>query len=890
MSGPSLAYILIDIPCPDDTQSYLQFGLTDDLGKVRPLTPAELTQINKFAVMTADKLVLEWLRKNAPDCLLKGHFLPLDSALLRLIAATAKFFFRGKRLLCDFFSKNSFIYSVSKESEARWQLTAKIREKDKLFPLSECEALRNGNPTCYIRHGQLKFIENTTPWRHIKALYTSKSIIIDDNWKEYLTTLKDEPCLELIDTTFFSMHDPIPFLVLTDRTGAFASLKMDYGPGKIISYVRGQHFPQNQPFRVPRAEKHWETDLLETDFFWKPTGTSQYYCPLDKVNKSLTFLLEMGWKIVDAHGNLLKLCQNSSLALDESPTHISLQGSLNYGTYKANLKDALGSFNRRDRFIPLGTGEIGLLPDSLQNLDPSTLLTEGEWVADELQFSKNKAGLLAPLFEQTENFQASDKLKAFCQGKMEQNCLEPVSVSTNFIGALRPYQQIGVDWLMFLYNTDLHGLLADDMGLGKTVQVIAFLASLPQQTYPSLIVVPTSLLANWQKELARFYPKATVYLHHGAQRTSEEWDKDIIITTYATLRLDGSQFLKQRFHCLLLDESHLIKNAYTQTAQAAYSIKADFRLSITGTPIENNLNELWSQFHFLMPGLLQSQEKFRSEIESGTVDPRFLARIRRQIKPFVLRRTKKEVAPELPEKIEQTVWIEMSPEQRQLYDTFLSGARQNILSKVQLEGTSKHRLEILEILLRLRQICCDPRLVAAQHEEAASIPSAKLEAIIEDLTTLANENAKVLVYSQFTKLLQLVGKELKNQGMDYFYLDGQTNNRADIVEKFQTCASPSFFLISLKAGGVGLNLTAADYVLLLDPWWNEAAEQQAIDRAHRIGRQEPVIAKRYVVLDTIEEKIMKLKAEKQRLAGDLFEASPADMQISFTDLELLLSI
>lgn len=889
MPGPTLAYILGDISCPDDTHSYLHFGLLEDLNKVRPLSSLELTQISKLADMTADRLVLEWLRKNSPDCLMKGHFLPLDPSLLRLIAATAKFFFRGKRTICDFFSKNYFLYSISKDDQGTWQLTGKIKEKDKTFALQECDALRNGSPTCYVRQGQLKFIENTIPWRHVKALYTSKSILIDDNWKEYLTTLKDDPALELLDPAFFAVKEPTPFLVLTDRTGAFASLKMDYGPNKVISYIRGQHFPQNQPFRVPRAEKHWETDLLETDFYWKPTGISQYYCPLDKVNKSLTFLLEMGWKIVDVHGNSLRLCQESSLDIQENRNLITVKGSLHYGDYKADLKEALGSFNRRERFIPLASGEIGLLPDSLNNIDPQALLTEGEWVANELQINKSKAGLLSPLFE-TENFQVSDKLKAFCQGKLGHNFLETIPVSPLFKGSLRTYQQVGVDWIMFLYSTGLHGLLADDMGLGKTVQVIAFLASLPKQSLPTLIVVPTSLLVNWQKEITRFYPEATIYLHHGAERSETHWNKDIIITTYSTLRLDSLIFHKREFHCVILDESHLIKNAYTQVAQAVYQVKCQFRLSITGTPIENNLNELWSQFHFLMPGLLQNQEKFRSEIESGTVDPRYLARIRRQIKPFVLRRTKKEVAPELPEKIEQTVWIEMSPEQRQLYDSFLAGARQNILSKVSIDGAKKHRLEIFEILLRLRQICCDPRLVASQLEESTALPSAKLEAVIEDLMTLANEKAKVLIYSQFTTLLQLLGKELMEKGFDYFYLDGQTQNRAAIVDKFQTCAAPTFFLISLKAGGVGLNLTAADYVILLDPWWNDAAEQQAIDRAHRIGRQEPVIAKRYVVLDTIEEKIMKLKAEKSRLAGDLFEEGMGDMQISLTDLENVLGL
>lgn len=889
MSGPSLAYILGDVGCPDEAFSHLYLGVLDISGKPRPINSSEFSQLGKLAVSVADKLVLDWLRKNAPQSLSLGQSLPLDPALLRLIAATAKFFFRGQRIICDFFSKNLLLYSISKDSEGRWQLSGKVREKERVFKLQECEAIRAGNPPCYVRHGQLKFFENSVPWKHLKALYTTLHLALDDTWKDYVTALKDDPSLNLEDPDFFKKADPVPFLVLADRTGAFASLKMDYGPNKVIAYMRGQHFVPTQSFRVPKVEKHWETDLLETDFYWKPTGISQYYCPLDKVNKSLTFLLEMGWKIIDVHGNRLSLCKGNSITVQETPTHLSVKGTLNYGNHKANLKDALGCFNRNERFIPLGKGEIGLVPDNLQNLDPQALLTEGEWVSETLNLDKRKGGLLAPLFEQAENFQVSDQLKAFCEGKVEKDCLETISISSDFHGTLRPYQQLGVDWLTFLYKMRLHGLLADDMGLGKTIQVIAFLATLGKHNLPSLIVVPTSLLSNWKKELSHFYPSASVYLHHGPSRTEAEWKNDVIITTYATLRIDQLLFQKQRFHCAFLDESHLIKNAYTQTAQSAYQLNADFRLSITGTPIENNLNELWSQFHFLMPGLLESQNKFRAELESGTLDPRFLARIRRQIKPFVLRRTKKAVAPDLPEKIEQTVWIEMSPEQRQLYDSFLSGARQNILEKVRLDGAKKHRFEILEILLRLRQICCDPRLIAGQQKEAAEIPSAKLEMLLEDLETLRDENAKVLIYSQFTTLLHIFGTELKKLGQEYLYLDGQTQNRSEIVEKFQTSPSPTFFLISLKAGGVGLNLTAADYVLLLDPWWNEAAEQQAIDRAHRIGRQEPVIAKRYIILDTIEEKIMKLKTEKLRLSGDLFEESEAQFQITLDDLELLLT-
>jgi SNF2 family DNA or RNA helicase len=360
------------------------------------------------------------------------------------------------------------------------------------------------------------------------------------------------------------------------------------------------------------------------------------------------------------------------------------------------------------------------------------------------------------------------------------------------------------------------------------------------------------------------------------------------LTSYATLRIDFELFESHTYQCIILDEAQTIKNPNTKTAKAIYKLKGGFRLSLTGTPIENHIIEIWAHFHFLIPDLFGLEKKFTAEIEAGSADFRYMQRIRKKMRPFVLRRKKEEVAKDLPERIEQVVWIEMPAEQRKVYENFLAGFRSNLLKKVELDGLGKHRIEVLEAILRLRQICCHPLLALGQSEDMQSIPSAKLEALMQDIETAVEEGRKVLVYSQFTTMLQLILNEVNQRKWSFVYLDGQTKDREKVVTQFQEDPSTFIFLISLKAGGIGLNLTAADYVFLYDPWWNEAVENQAIDRAHRIGRKETVIAKRYVMVETIEEKMMTLKASKRALLTDLMSDSLGEAKLSVDDLRYLL--
>jgi SNF2 family DNA or RNA helicase len=506
-------------------------------------------------------------------------------------------------------------------------------------------------------------------------------------------------------------------------------------------------------------------------------------------------------------------------------------------------------------------------------------------MGSEMHLKKSQFGNLESLWKYAKTSPSLNHLKDKWQNFQR---IQEAPPSSSFKGTLRPYQQQGVNWLAFLHEYGFHGILADEMGLGKTVQVLAFLSRLPHQG-PHLIIMPTSLLFNWRKEINQFLPLHTCYVHHGSQRkkTLEELQKtDIILTSYSTLRLDLPLLQSLAYSCLILDEAQMIKNSSTQTAQATCQLNAQLRLCLTGTPIENHLQELWSHFHFLMPDLFGSKEQFDADIQAAQSDHRYLERIKRKMTPFLLRRRKQEVASDLPPRLDQVVWIEMSEEQRSLYDQLLAGFKSGLLKKVEAEGMGQHRLEVLEAILRLRQVCCHPLLVSSLLEQ--TIASAKFDALMQDLETIIEEKRKVLVYSQFTSMLHLMTKAAKERGWTYGYLDGSTKNREEVVTRFQEDPHQFLFFISLKAGGVGLNLIAADYVYLYDPWWNEAVEEQAIDRAHRIGQQNQVIAKRFVVAESIEEKMMKLKAAKRLMMSDLLEIEAVPAQLTFEDLRFLL--
>ncbi len=440
---------------------------------------------------------------------------------------------------------------------------------------------------------------------------------------------------------------------------------------------------------------------------------------------------------------------------------------------------------------------------------------------------------------------------------------------------LRPYQMYGVRWMMFLREAKLGALLADDMGLGKTLQVLCLAKG------RTLVVCPSSIMFNWVNEIERFRPSLNICVFHGPKRSLKR--ADVTLTTYALLRQDIGQLAKHHWDVAILDEAHMIKNPTSQTAQAAFQLQADFRVAMSGTPVENRLEELWSLFHFINPGFLGGQSDFRQRyigpIQSG--DESAVARLNRKIRAFVLRRTKMEVVPELPPRTDVVMHCELSDEERIVYDTVRVAARKHVVSLLESSGNV---MAALETLLRLRQAACHPALVPGQ--EARS--SAKVAALLLALEQISSGGNKALVFSQWTSFLDLIEPHLVSAGINFVRLDGKTKHREEIVKVFQSANGPPILLVSLKAGGTGLNLTSADHVFLCDPWWNPAAEDQAADRAHRIGQTKPVIVYKLVAKGTVEERILALQAKKRSLAESALTGARAGSALSRDDLLELL--
>jgi SNF2 family DNA or RNA helicase len=462
---------------------------------------------------------------------------------------------------------------------------------------------------------------------------------------------------------------------------------------------------------------------------------------------------------------------------------------------------------------------------------------------------------------------------------------------------LRDYQLDGLAWMQFLREYDLGGILADDMGLGKTVQTIAHILTEKEAgrlTSPALVIAPTSLMANWMEESARFAPDLKVLLLQGKERMDlfDQIDgADIVLTTYALLPRDEEKLREHEYHLVILDESHYIKNTRSKAAQTAGSLNARHRLCLSGTPLENHLGELWSQFHFLLPGLLGDEKTFNSQFRHPIErqdDPVRRSLLNRRIKPFLLRRTKDNVAKELPQKTEMIRRIELSGPQRDLYETVRLAMDKKVREEIDRKGVARSQIVILEALLKLRQVCCDPRLVKAMPaKKNTAAVSAKLTDLMQMVDDLLGEGRKILVFSQFTSMLALIQEELDARNIPYALLTGETRDRSAQVAAFQQGAVP-IFLISLKAGGVGLNLTAADTVIHYDPWWNPAAENQATDRAWRIGQDKPVFVYKLIAKGTLEEKIQLLQQKKSELAQSILaEGESQKMALTQEDLQAI---
>jgi superfamily II DNA or RNA helicase len=752
----------------------------------------------------------------------------------------------------------------------------------------------------------------------------------------HLLELPTPPRLDLPEELQFERvrSQPTPHLIVRKSGHAYSSqsklevdLLFDYQGVSISSSDRREGLYDSDAHRFVERDREAEKSAIE---LLKPLGfrsTRDYndsrklHLSSKNLPRAVRTLLGRGWR-VEAEGKLYRNPGSSSLSVSSGVDWFELHGSVDFGDgLEGKLPALLSALQRGESMIALGDGSFGLMPEEwLQKIGLLTSL--GVASGDHLRFKPTQAGILdALLLAQPET--TCDATFARVREEWHNfNGIEAISEPRGFVGALRDYQREGLGWFAFLERFGFGGCLADDMGLGKTVQVLALLESRrnpdpsrkskvqspksakPTQTSdlgpwtldsdpsrPSLVVVPRSLVFNWQQEAARFTPGLRVLTHTGIgrKRASDHFqDYDLVITTYGTLRRDAVQFQEADFDFVILDEAQAIKNARTEAAKAARLLKGKHRLALSGTPIENHLGELWSLFEFLNPGMLGAASVFQlSTSGARTPDAETRTLLAQALRPFLLRRTKQQVAKELPEKLEQTIYCEMDVAQRKQYDELRDYYRASLREQVERVGIKRAKIQILEALLRLRQTACHPALVTGGSGDE---PSAKLDVLMPQLDEVTEEGHKALVFSQFTSFLALVRRRLDLAGIDYEYLDGKTSRRDLAVERFQNDPKCKLFLISLKAGGQGLNLTAAEYVFLLDPWWNPAVEAQAIDRAHRIGQARRVFAYRLITRDTVEEKVLALQATKRELADAIINADNSLIRnITGEDLMLLLS-
>lgn len=613
----------------------------------------------------------------------------------------------------------------------------------------------------------------------------------------------------------------------------------------------------------------------------------------NKLTPLILDLVGAGWR-VEADGAVFRAAGQARASVKSGIDWFELDAGVRYGDIDVSLHDLLAARRAGASTILLSDGSRGVIPlEWLARLGP--LSAGGKLVDGVLRYTRSQTALLDALLA---TLPEADVDATFEKARAEMRSFDrvaPADPPSTFRGELREYQREGLGWLHFLRSFGLGGCLADDMGLGKTVQVLALLDSrrdaLAKLARPSIVVVPRSLVFNWIREAGRFAPRLRLLDYTGVGRRigAIGADVDVVITTYGTLRRDAALLAEIEFDYAILDEAQAIKTSSSASAKAARLLRADHRLAMTGTPIENRVEELWSLFEFLNPGMLGASTAFAALARlagPGEGAPAGRDVLVRALRPVILRRTKGQVAADLPARIEQTLSVELEGTQRKFYDDLLEAYRRSVLERVDEVGVGKSRMHILEALLRLRQAACHPILADPRKTSA---PSAKLDALIPALEEVVAEGHKALVFSQFTTFLALVRERLDAAGVTYEYLDGRTRDRQARVDRFESDPACPLFLISLKAGGHGLNLTAAEYVFILDPWWNPAVEAQAIDRAHRIGQTRRVIATRIVARDTIEEKILELQASKRALADAILGQDQGVLsQIGREELEMLL--
>jgi superfamily II DNA or RNA helicase len=653
---------------------------------------------------------------------------------------------------------------------------------------------------------------------------------------------------------------------------------------------------------VVTRDVDWEADafcrLKSLGFYWEPEHQRErweLWISQREFSAAVRELVDGGWRIL-ANGRRIRSPSGFAMKVRSGVDWFDLEGGVDYDDVTASLPELLSALKKKESFILLDDGTHGILPeDWLARYGPLAEL--GAATGGKIRFAWSQAVILDALLASAPRNDVDAAFRRLRRKLKSFDGIRPAMPHENFAGELREYQSLGLGWLEFLREFGLGGILADDMGLGKTIQTLSLL----QKHYgndgakgrrPSIIVVPRSLIHNWMEESARFTPNLRALDYTGTKRSKaiESFGAHhLILTTYGTLRRDVHTLRDVEFEYAILDEAQAIKNFSALTAKACRLIRARHKLALTGTPVENHLGELFSIFEFLNPGMLGSlpQRGHTPRVDGRSRSDEWLEATARSLRPFILRRTKDQVLKELPEKTEQTLYCEMSPAQKRMYRGLLNRFRVSLAQRIESAGIEKSKIHVLEALLRLRQAACHPGLL---DESLLRQRSAKLDVLSERLDQVLSEGYKSLVFSQFTSLLAIVRRHLDGQHIPYEYLDGRTRKRAERIKRFQEDPDCSLFLISLKAGGHGLNLTAANYVFILDPWWNPAVEAQAVDRTHRIGQKRPVFAYRLITSGTVEEKILELQSEKKKLVEAIVGADQSLLRtLTAEDLEFLLS-
>ncbi|MBW6483051.1 MAG: DEAD/DEAH box helicase [Vicingaceae bacterium] len=758
-----------------------------------------------------------------------------------------------------------------------------VKIKDVIYPISSSDLsvsmlhFANQPETNYIKKDIKEIYENII--LPLSKKYEVQSTIFKKQKKQDVTftedTLEKHVYITDLDGEFILFK---PIVSYNDKLISLFSnelLTTETDKNSIQYTNRNQAYEDNFLEELKVLHPDFEN---QTHFFYlTPEQLFENYWMLHATER----MKQLGIKVFGANElksfkyNLNKPTINVSIASQIDWFDVAID--ISFGNQKVTLKDVQKAIIKKSNYITLGDGTIGILPEEWMKKF-SNYFKVGEIKKNAIQLSNYQFGIIEELYQEIETKPAFlEELYQKKQRLQNLSKIESILIPKEIKANLRDYQQHGLNWLTFLDTNKLGGCLADDMGLGKTLQAITFLMHLKKtkkDIQPSLIIAPTSLIFNWKNEINKFAPslKAMLFIGNNRKELQDKFNGfDVIVSTYGALLNDIVFLQDYQFNYVILDESQAIKNPQSKRYKAVRLLKAYNRLVLTGTPIENNTFDLYAQFNFLNPGLLGSMSHFKTEF-SNAIDKekdietsKLLSNI---VSPFILRRTKEQVATELPAKTEEIIYCEMSKEQRSVYENFKNKYRDYLLNKIDENGAEKSQMYVLEGLTKLRLICNSTALI--NEEEDYGNISVKLETLIEIIKDKTGTH-KILVFSQFVKMLQLIKTRLEEEKIEYEYLDGQTTNREEKVNNFQENTDVRVFLISLKAGGTGLNLTKADYVFIIDPWWNPAVENQAIDRCYRIGQTQNVMAYRMICKDSIEEKIIQLQQKKKTVAANVIQ-------------------